>query len=152
MADGGNPLRQALWPLGLLYGAIGAVRNWTFDAGLRAVIRLTVPVVSIGNLTVGGTGKTPFTIWLATRLQAKGVRVGIVLRGYGGTSSHWPRDVSGDSAPDEVGDRRRAVAVDHDIRCGLQRRAAPFHGRANLREAQQFVVILRIANPNDVVR
>ena len=84
MAAGGcHPLRQALWPLGLLYGAIGAVRNWTFDTGLRAVSRLPVPVVSIGNLTVGGTGKTPAVAFLCNLARAAGRRPGVLARGYG---------------------------------------------------------------------
>lgn len=79
----GNPLRQALWPLGLLYGGVAAVRNWTFDSGLRAVHRLPVPVVSIGNLTTGGTGKTPTVAWLAALARARGRRPGVLARGYG---------------------------------------------------------------------
>jgi len=83
MADGSHPLRTALWPLGLLYGAVAAVRNWTFDAKLRAVHKLPVPVVSIGNLTVGGTGKTPTTAWLCTQAHGRGRRPGVLARGYG---------------------------------------------------------------------
>ncbi len=83
MADAGHPLRTALWPLGLLYGTVAAVRNWTFDARLRAVHKLPVPVVSIGNLTVGGTGKTPTTAWLCALAKAHGRRPGVLARGYG---------------------------------------------------------------------
>lgn len=78
-----HPLRQALWPLGLAYGCATALRNWTFDAGLRAVRRLPVPVVSIGNLTVGGTGKTPTVAWLCALARARGRRPGVLARGYG---------------------------------------------------------------------
>ncbi|MBX3464576.1 MAG: tetraacyldisaccharide 4'-kinase [Planctomycetes bacterium] len=79
----GNPLRQALWPLALLYGTVAAARNWTFDSGLRAVHRLPVPVVSIGNLTVGGTGKTPAVAYVAGLAHARGRRPGVLARGYG---------------------------------------------------------------------
>ncbi len=79
----GNPLRQALWPLALLYGGVAAVRNLTFDAGLRRVHRLSVPVVSIGNLTVGGTGKTPAVAFLCALARARGRRPGVLARGYG---------------------------------------------------------------------
>ena len=82
-ASSGNPLRQALWPLGLLYGAVAAVRNWTFTAGLRQVHRLPVPVISVGNLTVGGTGKTPTVAWLCELARAHGRRPGVLARGYG---------------------------------------------------------------------
>lgn len=79
----GNPLRQALWPLALLYGGAAALRNWTFTAGLRRVHRLPVPVVSIGNLTVGGTGKTPTVAFLTALAHACGRRPGVLARGYG---------------------------------------------------------------------
>lgn len=82
-AAGGNPLRQALWPLGLLYGSVAALRNWSFAAGLRAVHRLPVPVLSVGNLTVGGTGKTPTVAWLCELARARGRRPGVLARGYG---------------------------------------------------------------------
>jgi tetraacyldisaccharide 4'-kinase len=82
-AGDGNPLRQALWPLGLLYGVVAALRNWTFDAGLRAIHRLPVPVVSIGNLTVGGTGKTPAVSFLCNLARSSGRRPGVLARGYG---------------------------------------------------------------------
>lgn len=78
-----NPLRQSLWPFALLYGAVGALRNWTFDARLRRVHRLGVPVVSIGNLTVGGTGKTPMVAWLCAQAHAAGRQPGVLARGYG---------------------------------------------------------------------
>jgi tetraacyldisaccharide 4'-kinase len=81
--SGSHPLRQALWPLGLAYGAVTALRNWTFAARLRTVHRLPVPVVSIGNLTVGGTGKTPTTAWLCALARGRGKRPGVLARGYG---------------------------------------------------------------------
>jgi tetraacyldisaccharide 4'-kinase len=108
--------RHAQWfslvllPLSWLFGALVACRRAAYRSGLFSRVRVGRPVIVIGNVTVGGTGKTPFTIWLATQLQAKGKRVGIVLRGYGGSSSHWPRDVSGDSAPEEVGDEAVLLA------------------------------------------
>lgn len=76
-------LQKALWPLGLLYGLGMAVRNWTFDRGLRRVHRLPVPVVSVGNLTVGGTGKTPAVLWLCQLLRHRGRKPAVLARGYG---------------------------------------------------------------------
>ena len=123
-------LSLALLPLSWLFGLIVACRRAAYRVGVLRRIRLARPVVVIGNVTVGGTGKTPFTIWLATHLLAKGVRVGIVLRGYGGSSPHWPRDVSGDSAPEEVGDeavllatRTGAIVVAGPDRVAAARRA-----------------------------
>lgn len=83
MTTAPNPLRQALWPLGLLYGGVAALRNLAFDRGWLPVHRLPVPVVSVGNLTVGGTGKTPTVAWLAEQAHARGRRVGVLARGYG---------------------------------------------------------------------
>lgn len=85
MSSDGGPglLRRVTWPLGLVYRAVAAVRNRTFDAGLRAVHRVTVPVVSIGNLTVGGTGKTPTVAFAAALAHARGRRPGVLARGYG---------------------------------------------------------------------
>jgi len=78
-----HPLRQALWPLGLAWGVVASLRNWLFDARLRTAHRLPVPVVSVGNLTVGGTGKTPAVARLCALAKAHGKRPGVLARGYG---------------------------------------------------------------------
>jgi len=78
----------ALMPLSLLYCAVSDLRRWLYRQGYRRVHRLSVPVIVVGNITVGGTGKTPFTAWLCTQLIAAGLRPGIVLRGYGGRNRH----------------------------------------------------------------
>jgi tetraacyldisaccharide 4'-kinase len=78
-----------LGPLSLAYGALARLRAWLYSRGWLAKKRLNAPVISVGNLTVGGTGKTPMVIWLAERFLAAGSRVGILSRGYrgrGGTS------------------------------------------------------------------
>ena len=79
---GGRTLRAALVPAALAYGAGTAVRNRLYDAGVFAAQHVPARVISVGNLTVGGTGKTPTTLWLAEQLRARGARVGIVARGY----------------------------------------------------------------------
>lgn len=73
-----------LFPLAMLYGLISALRRRYYR--LRPVSRLPVPVIVIGNLTVGGTGKTPLVLWLVKRLRAAGYHPGIISRGYGATS------------------------------------------------------------------
>ncbi|HHT00790.1 MAG TPA: tetraacyldisaccharide 4'-kinase [Thiomicrospira sp.] len=64
----------------------------------------TAKVIVVGNVVVGGTGKTPFIIWLAKGLQAKGLRVGIISRGYGANNKKWPYWVTSDSRAEECGD------------------------------------------------
>jgi tetraacyldisaccharide 4'-kinase len=100
----------ALLPLSWVFRLIVAIRRVAYRSGLFSRVRVGRPVVVIGNITVGGTGKTPFTIWLADQLQQQGRRVGIVLRGYGGQSAQWPRDVDRQSSPQEVGDEAVLLA------------------------------------------
>jgi tetraacyldisaccharide 4'-kinase len=83
---------RGIWPtlargflrlLEIPYTAVVRVRNWRYDTGRAAIQRARVPVVSVGNLTLGGTGKTPMVEWLARWYAAQGTRVAIVSRGYG---------------------------------------------------------------------
>ena len=102
-------------PLSWLYGALMAVRSVLYRMGLRHRIRVGAPVVVVGNLTVGGTGKTPLVAWLSTRLSAVGMRVAVVSRGYGGRAKGVTR-VTLHSRASEVGDEplllaRRAQAT-----------------------------------------
>jgi tetraacyldisaccharide 4'-kinase len=78
-------LRKLLWPLSLLYGAVVRARVWLYARGWLKQKRLKGTVISVGNLTVGGTGKTPVVIWLAEKFLAEGKRVAILSRGYRGT-------------------------------------------------------------------
>jgi len=80
---GGAVVRGVLSPMAGLYAGVMALRNRWYEWGGRAIVAPRVPTISVGNLSVGGTGKTPITAWLAARLAAEGSRVGIVLRGYG---------------------------------------------------------------------
>lgn len=76
--------RVALAPLSTLYGAVTGLRNALYDRRLLTPHPLVLPAVSVGNLTVGGTGKTPVASWIADALRARGCRPAIVMRGYGG--------------------------------------------------------------------
>ncbi|MCC6673170.1 MAG: tetraacyldisaccharide 4'-kinase [Planctomycetes bacterium] len=76
-------LQSLAVPLGLLYGGVMAVRRRLYASGALASHVLPVPVVSVGNLSMGGTGKTPLVSWLVARALAAGKRVGVLSRGYG---------------------------------------------------------------------
>ena len=98
-----GPLACALWPLSLLFGALGGTRAALYRAGLLKSSRLPVPVVVVGNIYIGGTGKTPLTIWLVQALQAAGMRPGVISRGHG-SDADGAREVGARSTPAEVGD------------------------------------------------
>jgi len=73
-----------LWPLSLIYGGVAALRARAYGKGIFRQRRLNGVVISVGNLTVGGTGKTPMVLWIAERLLSEGKSVGILTRGYRG--------------------------------------------------------------------
>ena len=91
-------------PLGWLYGVGARLRRASFRLGLRHTEHLAVPVIVVGNIAVGGTGKTPLTIWLANFLKAQGYRPAIICSGYRGGANSWPQQVRPDSDPSMVGD------------------------------------------------
>lgn len=126
MSSAAQRLRQLLWPFGLVYGGVAAVRNWTFDAGLRSVQRLPVPVVAVGNLSVGGTGKTPTVAWLCELARAHGRRPGVLARGYGRAPGAKLNDEGAmlqaqlpwllqEQDPDRVAGGRRLIAAGADF-------------------------------------
>ncbi len=80
-----------LWPLSVVYGALVRRRIRRYMSGTREMKRLQGVVISVGNLTVGGAGKTPFVLWLAEKLHGEGKSIGILSRGYrGGTGTNLP--------------------------------------------------------------
>ena len=99
-----------LQPLGWVYGALLAVRRRAYAAGWLSSASVGRPVVVVGNLTVGGTGKTPLTVWLARELSSSGLSVGIVSRGYGSRDSGTPRAVEAGSSWRQVGDEPLILA------------------------------------------
>lgn len=92
-----------LAPLSLLYRAVTDIRNWMFDHGWLEERRYDIPVVCIGNLAVGGTGKTPHCEWLVGHLLEEGRRVAILSRGYGRKTRGFV-EATAESRADEVGD------------------------------------------------
>ncbi|HTS10914.1 MAG TPA: tetraacyldisaccharide 4'-kinase, partial [Candidatus Limnocylindrales bacterium] len=84
-----------LWPLSVPYGAASRLRARAYRMGMLKQQRLPGVVISVGNLTTGGTGKTPMVIWIAERLAAEGKRVGILTRGYRGKTASEPASSAG---------------------------------------------------------
>lgn len=103
----------ALRPLSAVFGVGVRLRGLGYRIGVLRTRRASIPVVSVGNLAVGGTGKTPMTLWLAQALTARGVRVGIVSRGYGGTAPGVTIVSRGDGpqvGPESAGDEAVMLA------------------------------------------
>lgn len=102
--SGQSPLWLLLMPLSLLYGLVSGLIKLSYRLGLRRAWRAPVPVVVVGNLTAGGNGKTPVVVWLVEQLQRRGVRVGVVSRGYGGKADHYPLLLTPQTSTGEAGD------------------------------------------------
>jgi len=106
----GHPLSYALLPLSWLYCGGVRLRRLAYRRAWLSSYRLPVPVILVGNLTVGGTGKTPLVLRISDLLRSRGYRPGILVRGYGGRGTRWPRLVTGDADPFEVGDESVLLA------------------------------------------
>ena len=121
---GRHPARLALLPCSWLYRGVAAVRRTVYESRLLNVYRAPVPVIVVGNITVGGTGKTPLVIWIARKLEEYGFKPGIVARGYRGAARSWPQQVRADSDPVAVGDEALVLAR----RTGLPVAVGPHRG------------------------
>lgn len=96
-------LTWLLWPVAFLFGRLAALRRWLYRAHWFSIQRVPVPVIVVGNVVAGGSGKTPVVLALVQHLQARGLRVGVVSRGYGRRATDC-REVQPDSAITDVGD------------------------------------------------
>ncbi|MCE8053582.1 tetraacyldisaccharide 4'-kinase [Halomonas daqingensis] len=112
-AYGGSAWLRLLGPLEALYRRVVARRTAAYRDGRRAVWRADVPVIVVGNVTLGGTGKSPLVAWLARHLSERGWRPGIVSRGYGGKleqGAGYPLHVTTDTPIVHSGDEPRMLA------------------------------------------
>jgi len=107
---GRRALTVFLIPFSWLYCLVVFLRRKAYKTGLFNITNFDIPVVVVGNITVGGTGKTPVVIWLANFLRKAGYFPAIVSRGYKGQAKSWPQQVRADSDPVMVGDEAVLLA------------------------------------------
>lgn len=104
-----SPAACLLYPVSVVFCALSALRRIAYRFGLLTTISLPVPVVVVGNITVGGSGKTPLVVHLAKALMEKGRRPGVITRGYRGSATQ-PAQVPLDGAPETFGDEALLLA------------------------------------------
>ena len=105
-----TPVSLALLPLSLVFCALVLARRLLYRVGVLRSLRIPRPVIVVGNITVGGTGKTPLIIWLAEFLRQAGYAPGIVTRGYRGKSPSWPLVVKAATPAGMAGDEAVLLA------------------------------------------
>jgi tetraacyldisaccharide 4'-kinase len=93
-----------LLPLTFIFAVVSCCRRLAFKFGLFESFKVPVPVVVVGNIGIGGNGKTPVTLYLVEQLTQKGIRVGVVSRGYGSKAPYYPYQINADSTAEQAGD------------------------------------------------
>ncbi|MDK9363002.1 tetraacyldisaccharide 4'-kinase [Lelliottia wanjuensis] len=129
--SGESPLWLLLLPLSWLYGLVSGIIRLSYRLGLKKSWRAPIPVVVVGNLTAGGNGKTPVVIWLVEQLTKRGVRVGVVSRGYGGKADSYPLLLTNATTTAQAGDEPVLI---------FQRTGAPVAVSPNRSEAVQALL------------
>lgn len=112
---GRHPAAVVLAPFAWVYRAVSAARRVAYASGLLSSYEAAVPVVVVGNISIGGTGKTPLVIWLVEYFRSLGYTPGVIARGYRGRAKRWPQQVRADSDPAVVGDE--AIVIARRARC-----------------------------------
>nr|WP_314478862.1 tetraacyldisaccharide 4'-kinase [uncultured Pseudomonas sp.] len=124
----GHPALALLRPLEALYRCVVKRKRARFLSGEQASYRAPVPVIVVGNITVGGTGKTPMILWLIEHCRQRGLRAGVVSRGYGAKPPQLPWRVMADQAAEHAGDEPLLIVqrtgvplmIDPDRSCAVQ--------------------------------
>jgi tetraacyldisaccharide 4'-kinase len=106
-----------LLPLSAIFGCVALVRKYCYEVGVFKPFVSNTPVIVVGNISVGGNGKTPFVLWLHDYLTAQGLSVGLISRGYGGQAAHYPLLVTANTTTLEAGDE--PVLLFNRLRCPL---------------------------------
>lgn len=110
-----NGVSVLLWPVSLLFGLAARLRRLWYQHNPRLSVALPAPVIVVGNITVGGAGKTPLVARLVELLREAGYQPGIISRGYGGQATRWPQPVHPHSDPRQLGDE--SVMLARRCRC-----------------------------------
>ena len=135
-----NALAWLFWPLACVFGCLVQHRRRQYLGGKKAAFHPAVPVIVVGNISVGGTGKTPVSIWLLEELKRRGLRPGLVSRGYGGKAPSYPYLVSETDEASVTGDEPLMI----HLRTGVPVVVDPDRSRAVrylLRECDVNVII-----------
>ena len=111
------PVIILLLPLSALFWFLSLLRRTLFRLRIKPSINIPVPVIVVGNISVGGNGKTPLVVYLAKRLRQEGYHPGVLSRGYGGKNASYPMTVEQSSKVDVVGDE--AILMRQHINCPL---------------------------------
>ena len=106
----GSAWLYCLWPLSLVYRVLISVRRQCYRLGLFKRYKASVPIIVVGNITLGGTGKTPLVIALCQELKQAGFKPGVISRGYGSQASVYPYEVTSKSPVAESGDEPLLIA------------------------------------------
>ncbi len=106
-----------LLPLSAIFGCVALVRKYCYEVGVFKPFVSNTPVIVVGNISVGGNGKTPFVLWLHDYLTAQGLSVGLISRGYGGQAAHYPLLVTANTTTLEAGDE--PVLLFNRLQCPL---------------------------------
>lgn len=110
-----NLVSLILIPVSWIFRLLVVLRRYLYNIGLLNSTRMPVPVIIIGNITIGGSGKTPLIIALVKLLKHAGYLPGVISRGYGGKANSWPQQVRADSDPQMVGDEPVLISRNCDV-------------------------------------
>lgn len=111
------PIIILLFPLTMLFWLMSALRRWLFRLKIKPAVNIPVPVIVVGNISVGGNGKTPLVVYLAKRLRQEGYHPGVLSRGYGGKNASYPMTVDQSSQVEVAGDE--VILMRQHINCPL---------------------------------
>lgn len=128
------PFRYVM--LSKLFALVSGFRRKLYQLGILKSHKIKCPVVIVGNITVGGVGKTPFVIWLVNHLQANGIKVGVVSRGYGGKRENEPMLVIPQTSAKAAGDEALLIAKHTN--------APVFVGKNRVKAAQKLLLDYRV--------